>query len=329
LTSRAYKAIVLFLGVILLGVLGYSSLFDYTLVDALYMTIITITTVGFGEVHPLTDASKIFTIFMILTSISIYGYLVSVVSEYLSNTTLMEALRTTKILKQIDSLEGHTIVCGYGRNGRQAAFKLKNHKKSCVVIEKSPELLKEIQEDGFLCVEGDATDDTSLLHAGIGKAKSLITALPSDADNLYVVLSSRQLNANTTIVSRANNESSQHKLKIAGADNIIMPDKIGGDHMAALLVTPDLVEFVNRISLDGESSANLEEIAVEDLPKEYLLKSIRDLDLRKKTGCSVIGFVTGDGEYIINPSSDMVLQPKSNLILLGRPDQIVKIKEVF
>jgi len=329
LTSRAYKAIVLFLGVILLGVLGYSSLFDYTWVDALYMTIITITTVGFGEVHPLTDASKIFTIFMILTSISIYGYLVSVVSEYLSNTTLMEALRTTKILKQIDSLEGHTIVCGYGRNGRQAAFKLKNHKKSCVVIEKSPELLKEIEEDGFLCVEGDATDDTSLLHAGIEKAKSLITALPSDADNLYVVLSSRQLNANTTIVSRANNESSQHKLKIAGADNIIMPDKIGGDHMAALLVTPDLVEFVNRISLDGESSANLEEIAVEDLPKEYLLKSIRDLDLRKKTGCSVIGFVTGDGEYIINPSSDMVLQPKSNLILLGRPDQIVKIKEVF
>ncbi len=329
MTSRAYKAIVLFLGVILLGVLGYSSLFDYTWVDALYMTIITITTVGFGEVHPLTDASKIFTIFMILTSISIYGYLVSVVSEYLSNTTLMEALRTTKILKQIDSLEGHTIVCGYGRNGRQAAFKLKNHKKSCVVIEKSPELLKEIEEDGFLCVEGDATDDTSLLHAGIEKAKSLITALPSDADNLYVVLSSRQLNANTTIVSRANNESSQHKLKIAGADNIIMPDKIGGDHMAALLVTPDLVEFVNRISLDGESSANLEEIAVEDLPKEYLLKSIRDLDLRKKTGCSVIGFVTGDGEYIINPSSDMVLQPKSNLILLGRPDQIVKIKEVF
>ncbi len=318
--SRAYKAIVLFLGVILLGVLGYSSLFDYTWVDALYMTIITITTVGFGEVHPLTDASKIFTIFMILTSISIYGYLVSVVSEYLSNTTLMEALRTAKILKQIDSLEGHTIVCGYGRNGRQAAFKLKNHKKSCVVIEKSPELLKEIEEDGFLCVEGDATDDTSLLHAGIEKAKSLITALPSDADNLYVVLSSRQLNANTTIVSRANNESSQHKLKIAGADNIIMPDKIGGDHMAALLVTPDLVEFVNRISLDGESSANLEEIAVEDLPKEYLLKSIRDLDLRKKTGCSVIGFVTGDGEYIINPSSDMVLQPKSNLILLGRPD---------
>tara|TARA_B110000879_G_scaffold39672_1_gene55669 strand:- start:693 stop:1682 length:990 start_codon:yes stop_codon:yes gene_type:complete len=329
LTSRAYKAIVLFLGVILLGVLGYSSLFDYTLVDALYMTIITITTVGFGEVHPLTDASKIFTIFMILTSISIYGYLVSVVSEYLSNTTLMEALRTTKILKQIDSLEGHTIVCGYGRNGRQAAFKLKNHKKSCVVIEKSPDLLKEIEEDGFLCVEGDATDDASLLHAGIEKAKSLITALPSDADNLYVVLSSRQLNANTTIVSRATNDSSQHKLKIAGADNIIMPDKIGGDHMAALLVTPDLVEFVNRISLDGESSANLEEIAVEDLPEEYLLKSIRDLDLRKKTGCSVIGFVTGDGEYIINPSSDMVLQPKSNLILLGRPDQIVKIKEVF
>ncbi len=304
-------------------------MFGYSIIDGLYMTIITITTVGFSEVHPLTDASKIFTIFLILTSISIYGYVVTVVSEYLSNSTLMEELRMNKILKKIDQLNGHTIVCGYGRNGRQAAAKLKNFNKSCVVIEKSAELLKEIEEDGFLYIEGDATDDDSLLKAGVINAQNLITALPSDADNLYVVLSSRQLNSKMGIVSRATNESTQKKLKIAGADNVIMPDKIGGDHMASLVVTPDLVEFVNRITLDGDNSANLEEIAVEDLPKEYLLKSIRDLDLRRKTGCSVIGYVTGEGEYIINPPSDMVLTAKSNLILLGRPDQIAKIKEVF
>lgn len=327
--SRVYKAIFLFLGAILLGVLGYRFLFDYTIVDALYMTIIAVVTVGFGEVQPLTDASKIFAIFLILTSFSIYGYVVTVISEYLSNSTLMEELRKNKIFKKIDKLEDHTIVCGYGRNGRQAVMKLKNFKKSCVVIEKSPELIKEIQEEGFLIVEGDATDDASLLKAGVKNAKNLITALPSDADNLYVVLSSRQLNSKMIIVSRATDESTQKKLKIAGADNVIMPDKLGGDHMASLLVTPDLVEFVNRISLDGESSANLEEIAVEDLPEEYLLKSIRDLDLRRKTGCSVIGFITGDGTYIINPSSEVVLKPKSNLILLGSPDQIAKIKEVF
>ena len=329
MTARTYKAIVLFLGAILTGVFGYGFFFEYPWVDAFYMTIITITTVGFGEVYPLTDASKIFTIFLILTSISIYGYVVSVVSEYLSNTTLMEALRTAKTLKKIKTLKGHTVVCGYGRNGRQAASKLKNHKKSCVVIEKLPSLVKEIEEDGFLAVEGDATDDASLLKAGIEKAKNLVTALPSDADNLYVVLSSRQLNAQATIVSRATDESSQKKLIIAGANHVIMPDKIGGDHMASLLVTPDLVEFVNRISLDGERSANLEEISVEDLPKHYLLKSIRDLDLRRKTGCSVIGFITGEGDYIVNPSSDTVLKAKSNLILLGRPDQIAKLKTLF
>lgn len=329
MSSRIYKAIVLFLSVIAIGVIGYTTFFGFSLVDGLYMTIITITTVGFGEVQPLDDSSKLFTVFLILTSISVYGYVVSVISEFLSNSTLMEELRINKILKKINHLEGHTIVCGYGRNGRQAAAKLKNFKHSCVVIERSAELLHDIEEEGFLFVEGDATDDEILEKAGIKKAKNLITAFPSDADNLYVVLSSRQLNANISIVSRATNESAQKKLKIAGADNIIMPDKLGGDHMASLVVTPDLVEFVNRISLDGENSANLEEIAVEDLPKEYLLKSIRDLDLRRKTGCSVIGFVTASGDYIINPTSDMVLEPNTNLIVLGRPDQIAKINEIF
>ena len=312
-----------------MGVVGYTYMFGFSFIDGLYMTIITITTVGFSEVNPLNDESKLFTVFLILTSISIYGYVVTVVSEFFSNSTLMEELKKNKMLKRINELEGHTIVCGYGRNGRQAVAKLNNFKKSCVVIEKSQVLLKEIEEDGLLFVEGDATDDDSLLNAGVKNAQNLITALPSDADNLYVVLSARQLNSKLNIVSRANNESTQKKLKIAGADNVIMPDKLGGEHMASLVVTPDLVEFVNRISLDGESYANLEEIAVEDLPDEYLRKSIRDLDLRKKTGCNVIGFVTASGDYIINPSSDMLLEPKSNIILLGRPDQIAKIKEVF
>jgi voltage-gated potassium channel len=329
LSLRIYKAAILFLGAIFLGVFGYTYLFDFSFIDGLYMTIITITTVGFSEVNPLSDGAKLFTIFLILTSISIYGYVVTVVSEFLSNSNLMEELKKNKMIKKISKLEGHTIVCGYGRNGRQAVAKLNNFKKSCVVIEKSPELLKEIEEQGFFFIEGDATDDDSLLDAGVKNAENLITALPSDADNLYVVLSSRQLNSKLNIVSRATSDSSLKKLKIAGADNVIMPDKLGGDHMASLVVTPDLVEFVTRISLDGESYANLEEISVEDLPEKYLLKSIRELDLRRRTGCSVIGFITGKGEYIINPSSEMILEPKSNLILLGRPDQILKIKKMF
>ncbi|MGB2128131.1 MAG: potassium channel family protein [Flavicella sp.] len=326
---KIYKAIVLFFTALLYGVFGYVVCFDFSFVDGLYMTTITLTTVGFGEVIPLTDASKLFTISLIFFSVIIYGYVVSVISEYVSNSNLMEELHNNKMIKRIQKLQGHTIVCGYGRNGRQAAAKLKKYNKPCVVIEKSKTLLKEIDADGFLYFHGDATEDVSLLSAGIARAESLITALPSDADNLYVVLSSRQLNTKANIVSRATDESTEKKLKIAGADNVIMPDRIGGAHMASLLVTPDLVEFVNRISLSGDDAANLEEIAVDALPKQYLLKSIRDLDLRKKTGCNVIGFITAEGDYIINPSSDTILKAKSNLILLGTSEQISKLKMLF
>ena len=326
---KIYKAIVLFLSALLYGVLGYVLIFDFSGVDGLYMTTITLTTVGFGEVVPLTDGSKLFTISLIFFSVFIYGYVVSVVSEYVSNSNLMEELQKNKNLKKIEKLENHTIVCGYGRNGRQAAAKLKKYNKSCVIIEKKQELLAEIEADGFLYIHGDAIEDVSLVSAGIAKAENLITALPSDADNLYVVLSSRQLNITANIVSRAKNESTEKKLKIAGANNVIMPDRIGGAYMASLLVTPDLVEFVNRISLSGDEAANLEEIAVDALPEQYLLKSIRDLDLRKKTGCNVIGFITAEGDYIINPSSDTILKAKSNLILLGTSEQLSRLKMLF
>ena len=138
--------------------------------------------------------------------------------------------------------------------------------------------------------QGDATLDETLLRAGIVKASYLITALPSDADNLFVVLTASQLNKDCTIISRASNESSYSKLKIAGADNVIMPDKLGGDHMASLVTTPDVIEFVDRLTIEGETTANLEEIDVNDLPEKYINKTILDLDLRKQTGCTVIGF---------------------------------------
>ena len=155
------------------------------------------------------------------------------------------------------------------------------------------------------------------MKAGIERAANLITALPSDADNLFVVLSARQLNSNCTIISRASNESSYSKLKIAGANNVIMPDKLGGDHMASLVVTPDVIEFVGRLTIEGETTANLEEISVNDLPKEYLDKTILDLDLRRKTGCTVIGFKAPDNSYLINPEASIILQKDSHLIVLG------------
>jgi len=327
--NKIYKGLFLFAVVLILGTTVFFLAFDYTWLDAFFMTIITITTVGFGEVHPLTDGGKIFTIILLLMSVGVYGYLVTVISDFFSNNVLMEAFRVKKELKEIAKLEGHTIICGFGRNGMQSYEKLKKFKKTCVVIEHDETVIENPIYEDVQFVKGDATSDDVLRNAGIERASHLIAALPSDANNVYVVLSSRQLNASLDIVSRANDDNANAKLKIAGANHVIMPDKLGGEHMASLLVTPDLVEFVNRINMEGDSNANLEEIGVDELPPEYLMKSIRDLDVRKNSGCNVIGFITEEDEYIVNPSSKMILKPHCKLIVLGRPEQIEKFKEVY
>jgi voltage-gated potassium channel len=329
LGSKIYKIIVLVVSIITLGTTGYMWLSNYSFVDAIYMTVITVTTVGFGEVKPFTPEEKIFTIFLILTSITVFGYAVSAFSEFLVSGKLFDHFKHKRVEKQINKLVGHTIVCGYGRNGKQAISKLKNYGKQYVVIEKSRVLIEKLDLEGVLNIEGDSTTDEFLLKAGILKASNLITALPSDADNLFVVLSARQLNKGCKIISRASKETSYSKLKIAGADNVIMPDKLGGDHMASLVVTPDVIEFVDRLTIEGETTANLEEIDVDELPQIYLGKTILDLDLRKKTGCTVIGLRNPDKDYIINPESDSILIKGSHLIVLGRPEQIIKLRELF
>jgi len=327
--NSIYRALILAIILLGIGVLGYMFIGNYRFVEALYMTVITVSTVGFGEVHPSNDNEKLFTIFLIFTSIGIFAYIVSVLTEYIANGKLIKELKTKRMQKKIQTLKGHSIVCGYGRNGRQAAHKLRNHNQTCIVIEGDKKMITEIEEAGFLFVKGDATNDEILQKAGIYKAANLITTLPSDADNLFVVLSARQYNKNATLISRASNDTSERKLKIAGANNVIMPDKLGGDHMASLVVSPDIIEFVDKLSLDGDCVTNLEEIIVNELPKEFIHKTLRDLDLRKKTGCSVIGVKTADNQYIINPESNIELAPNSKLIVLGSAVQIKKLRDLF
>lgn len=327
--SKFQKAIMLLLFVLMTGVVGYMMISGYSFVNALYMTVITVSTVGFGEIEPLNNQEKLFTIFLITISIISFGYTVSAFTEYVISGQLFQQFKLKKVQKKIEQLKGHTIICGFGRNGKQAMIKLQNYKKDFVIIEKVENIINTIDMNGLLNVNADATTDEALMKAGIERADNLITALPSDADNLFVVLSARQLNANCRIISRASNESSYSKLKIAGADNVIMPDKLGGDHMASLVVTPDVIEFVGRLTVEGETTANLEEISVNDLPIEYLNKTILDLDLRKKTGCTVIGFKTPNNNYIINPEASVKLQKDSHLIVLGRPEQISELRVLF
>jgi len=327
--TKLYISLILLTTVLIIGIGGFIIISNETFIDSLYMTIITMSTVGFGTLHELNQTEKLFTVVLIILSIGVYGYSVTALTEYLANDNFFQRIKYKKMQQKIQKLQNHTVVCGYGRNGRQAVAKLKKFNMPCVVIEKSKTIIEELDLNNILYVEGDGTDDKALNEAAILNAKSLITALPSDADNLFVVLSARQINKDFIIISRASNESSYKKLKIAGATNVIMPNKIGGEHMASLVVTPDLVEFVDRLTISDECSTNLEEIAIDDLPTEFLNKTLLDLDLRRKTGCNVIGFKTAENEYIINPEATTKLEPGSNLIVLGRPSQIEKLNQVL
>lgn len=315
--------------VILIGVFGFKMLSGYTWIDAIYMTVITVTTVGFGEVQPLDTQSKIFTVFLILASIVIVGYAISIITEYILSKSNYEELKQKKMQKKIDSLKNHIIICGYGRNGSQAAKKLIAYEKDFVVIEKDKEIIDKFQSELVSFIQGNANEDEILLQAGIDRASTLISALPNDADNLFVVLSARQINKGLTIISRASQQTSYNKLKLAGANNVILPDMIGGDHMASLVVVPDLIEFIDNLSIVGKANINIEEIAVEKLYNPSTIKTLRDLDLRKKTGCNVIGFKDGQGDYIVNPEADIELVPKSKIIVLGRPEQIKKLNSLY
>ncbi len=328
--KNIYSAILLLALVFLTGTLTFVFAFDFSIVDAIYMTIITVSTVGFKEVEPLTNAEKLFTSGLIVSSIFIMGYALSVFSEYILSRNNLGNLIQKRVEKKIRKMNNHIIVCGYGRNGQQAVHKLLAYKKPFVVIEKDEEVVEKYYSDIVSFVHGNANEDEILKKAGIEKASTLISALPSDADNLFVVLSARQLNKDLKIISRATEETTLKKLKLAGANNVIMPDRIGGDHMASLVVTPDLIEFLDNLSVSGDDdSMNVEQVPFSKVCPEGNEMAIKDLDVRKETGCSIIGYKTPDGEYIVNPEPSLVLKRGSKLILIGRPQQIEKLKQVY
>lgn len=328
--TKIYTALILLALVLVFGVLGFRVISGYSWIDSLYMTVITITTVGFGEVQPLDDASKIFTVLLILFSVIIVGYALTVITEYILSRNNLEELKQKNMQKKIDGLKNHIIICGYGRNGKQAAKKLLSYEKPFVIIEKNKEIIEKYQSQTLSFVLGNANEDEVLLEAGVDRASTLISALPNDADNLFIVLSARQINSGITIISRASQETSYKKLKLAGANNVILPDRIGGDHMASLVVAPDLIEFIDNLSVIGKSNINIEEVQVNKLYNvSDNVKTIRDLDLRNKTGCSVIGFKATNGDYVVNPEAETKLVSNSKIIVLGRPEQIKKLNSIY
>ena len=327
--AKVYYAIFLLFAVILIGTIGFMIVEGWSFFDSFYMTIITISTVGFNEVHQLSDGGKGFTAFLIITSFGTFAYAVSAITSYIVGGEYKLYFQEFKSLKTVQKMENHTIVCGFGRVGKQAAHDLKFYKKSFIVVERDGEKTDDPANGETVFIKGDSTEDPVLLKAGLKKATSLITALPKDADNLFVVLSARELNPRLKIISRASSYSSMRKLRIAGADNVIMPDTVGGAHMASLVVTPDVMEFMDLIKVSGKAAINLEEITFQDLPEDLKKTTIGELETKSLSGCNVIGYRSESGEYIINPATDLKITPNSKLFVLGNPEQINKLNTVF
>jgi voltage-gated potassium channel len=326
--SRFLTAVILLLSLIFIGTAGYIIIENINLLDSLYMTVITMSTVGFKEVHDLSDAGKIFTIILIILSISIYAYSITIITSYLLEGEITYLLFGYR-LKYRKKMENHVIICGYGRNGQQAASELEAHNQPFLIIEQTHDTIIKNSNKKTVFMEGDATRDEVLLKANIMKAKALITTLPIDADNLYVVLAARSLNPKLIIISRASDEHTEAKLKFAGVNNIVMPEKVGGAHMASLVTRPDVIEFLEHLSTHGDEPTNLEEIVCTFLPGNEPNKTINDLGIRKKTSANIIGFKKPDGKFILNPGPDTEVIPGSKFFILGTREQVEKMKELL
>ncbi len=316
---------------VLLGVGGFMILEDYTFVEAFYMTIITISTVGFTEVHPLHTSGQILASVLIMLNIGVFAYALAVFSYYIVQGEIFRKLHIAMINRQISELENHVIVCGFGRYGREITEHFFNHGQEFVVVENNPEKVEKMRNSKkkFLYVEADATSDEALIAAGVKQAGCFVTALPEDADNVFTVLTARQLNPNLNIISRAIKSRSVVKLELAGANHVITPEQIGGFYMAMLVSKPGAIEFFSFLTSKYEGDINFEEIAFEDLPEKYQHKAIKDLHLRQHSGANIIGYRSGEGKYTINPTPDTTLTPGTSFIVLGDGEQLAQMKTYF
>lgn len=325
------RAILLFILSILIGTLGYVVIEQYNLTEAFYMAVITISTVGFTEVHPLSDAGRLFTSIYIIVNIGIFAYGLYAFTDYIIEGEIFKKMHIRHIESKIDQLKDHVIICGYGRYGKEVSTHFAHHRKPFVVVDQSPETIKEIQinDDKILYVQGDATHDETLRKAGIAKAKAIICALPDDTSNVFSILTARELCKDINIISRVHREAAASKLKLAGADHTIMPEQIGGFYMATMVTKPNTVEFFSFISAEIESDIAFDEIIYEDVPLPCRDKTIAELNIRRNTGCNVIGYRSPTRRYIINPSPDTPLIAGSSFIVIGNDTQLKALHDYW
>jgi len=313
--------------VISFGTAGYMSIEGWNFLDSLYMTIITLTTVGFREIHDLSFNGKVFTIVLIIGGVGTVLYALSTGAKFVLEGELQEIFGRKRLEKKLKDLEGHYIVCGYGRMGKIIAKELKHENLTFVVIEKNDVVMDPDEKEEILIVQGDATKDELLKKVGIEKAKCLISALPTDAENLYVVLSARGLNPNLLIVARAGEEGSEQKLLRAGADRVVSPYHIGGLRIAHTVLKPAVVDFIEFATKSGNIDLQMEEITIQK-DSGLVGQSLDQCGIGRDLGIIIVAIKQQNGEMKFNPTFRTTIEAGDTLIAVGETSKLNVLEEM-
>ena len=313
-------------GVICVGTLGYMGIEHWNFADAMYMTIITVGTVGFREVHPLSRAGESFTMVLILAGVGALGFALGQFVEFLLEGHLTGYLEGRRMGKRIESLEGHTIVAGHGRVGTVIARTLADEGAEFVIVDLSSEAADAAHLEGWAFVQGDATEESVLRDAGIERAGAIVTALSGDAENLFVTVTARALNPAIFIVARSAHEATEAKLLNAGANRTITPNVIGGRRMASMVLHPTVSDYLDIVTSGEGVEFRLQEIEL-TASSCFVGQSLSQARIRERTGAQVVAILRADGHVNANPAADTVLIPGERLVVLGTPDQVAVLTD--
>jgi voltage-gated potassium channel len=326
--ERKLKIVLMVLvAVIAFGTMGYIVIERWPLLDALYMTVITLTTVGFGEVYALSPSGKVFTMILVIMGVAGVAYTLSVIGQMVVEGEIKNLLGRKRMQKGLKELKDHYIVCGFGRVGRRIAQELCARRVFFVVIDRDPQRIEQAERDCFLFIQGDSTVDQTLIDAGIEKARGLITAVADEADSVFIVLSARQLNPQLFITARAESEEGRKKLLRAGANKVISPYKIGAIRMALTTLRPNLVDFMEVVTFDRETGLAIEEIAIK--PGSSIDQcTLEACPIRKEFGIMVVGIKKVGKDVFFNPSPETKIEAGDILIVIGEKGSLEKLEEL-
>jgi len=322
LQRRIFRALGAIVGLLMLGVVGYMILEGWDFLDALYMTVITLASVGYGETRPLDPPGRVFTILLILLGVAALGFLINQVLQAVSEGYFREGLELRRRQRMINKLANHFIVCGFGRMGRRICTEFAQDNMSFVVIEQEPQSYARAQQAGYIALLGDASTDQTLVEAGIERARCIVCALPSDADNLFIILSARNLNPKIRTITRASSDEAAIKLRRGGADEVVSPYDAGARRMAAIALRPGVVDFIEATFVGNNRQIYIEEFRIDAQNCPYIGKRLQDTNLRTQTGTLILAIRRADGSLIGGPTGDTLFLDGDLLFCLGSSTQL-------